>query len=628
MKNYLFLCAALYLVSIDSVFSQPVSKYAILVTIDTFLNYPPAFASKDDSLLRPVLVQKGFIVTSLKEKEATKINIVTELSRLVFRLKKGDMVIFHFSGHGISVPDTNGDETDALDEVIVPYNGNKLLNFQSVEAADSLITDDELYLYLKHISDAIGPEGHLLVSIDACHAGTVIRSSGGLHRGVGTHPSTTTPNEEAYKLGNSTIENLFAIYAAAPDENNYATYLNAQPVGALTLALSQSLTALQPGESYGDLFDRICRIILKNNLQQHPQAEGNAKRGVFNSNFRASPNYFSVERMFADTLQLNAGTVSGVYPGALFAFYAPSVQDTAGITPLATGTVNNVGLLRSEIVLNGPRASRDALLESRACLRDRSYGTLTLKVYIPEVVYATYPALKAHLSNYSAIRLQDNDNNNHHLALSVEKDSLFICTPGGLPVWGLPKSQVDSRLPSISNRLLDWMQVDFLRAETFGDANGLLRFSFDIIPVETKLVAGNQKTVKENTPVSITRDQNNQHFITLNTTFKIRVKNIGKVAAYFTVIEFSPIGDAVFLIPPKSMATQPCEFRLESGQSWDSDQIGKYWDMKPPVGHEIFKLIATEQCVNLRDAFESPGRGAKEVIAGVFSYAIPVIIKK
>ena len=49
----------------------------------------------------------------------TGTNIKKALTRLITTAQAGDILVFHFSGHGMQLPDKSGDEADGKDEAIV-----------------------------------------------------------------------------------------------------------------------------------------------------------------------------------------------------------------------------------------------------------------------------------------------------------------------------------------------------------------------------------------------------------------------------------------------------------------------------------------------------------------------------
>jgi len=61
-------------------------------------------------------------IVMITDSAATTFNILKALEMLVYEAKPGDLLVFHYSGHGSQVPDANGDETDKLDEIICPWD--------------------------------------------------------------------------------------------------------------------------------------------------------------------------------------------------------------------------------------------------------------------------------------------------------------------------------------------------------------------------------------------------------------------------------------------------------------------------------------------------------------------------
>ncbi|KAJ1551592.1 Ca(2+)-dependent cysteine protease [Nowakowskiella sp. JEL0078] len=88
-------------------------------------------------------------------------NIIGAMKWLVKDAQPGDSLFLHFSGHGATVKDSDGDEDDGLDSTIVP------LDYQSA----GQITDDEIHgLIAKPL-----PAGCRLMSIfDCCHSGSIL----------------------------------------------------------------------------------------------------------------------------------------------------------------------------------------------------------------------------------------------------------------------------------------------------------------------------------------------------------------------------------------------------------------------------------------------------------------------
>jgi hypothetical protein len=96
-----------------------------------------------------------------EHEEPTKQGIEDALSWLSSGAQAGDSLFFHYSGHGASVRDDDGDEDDGKDEALVPVDYKEA----------GLLRDDQVFQLL------VGPlaEGVQLTCIlDCCHSGTIL----------------------------------------------------------------------------------------------------------------------------------------------------------------------------------------------------------------------------------------------------------------------------------------------------------------------------------------------------------------------------------------------------------------------------------------------------------------------
>ena len=84
-------------------------------------------------------------------------NILTHLTKLINDSASYSEIWFHYSGHGSQIRDVNRDETDGLDEVIIP------VDFQT----SGVITDDELFQIIK-LSKC-----KTILVFDSCHSASV-----------------------------------------------------------------------------------------------------------------------------------------------------------------------------------------------------------------------------------------------------------------------------------------------------------------------------------------------------------------------------------------------------------------------------------------------------------------------
>lgn len=87
--------------------------------------------------------------------------IIEELEALARASVEEDLeaVWIHYSGHGCSVRDNNGDETDRMDECLVPSDYNK----------GGLVRDDEI----KRVLRLFNAKTRVVCIFDCCHSGTI-----------------------------------------------------------------------------------------------------------------------------------------------------------------------------------------------------------------------------------------------------------------------------------------------------------------------------------------------------------------------------------------------------------------------------------------------------------------------
>lgn len=104
-------------------------------------------------------------IRMLTDNSATTQNILERLEWLVDGAQPGDVLYFHYSGHGCSIPDMDYnrmEEPDGLDECIVPVD---------MDWRTKIIKDDDL----KRIFNKVPKDVNLTVTLDCCHSGDGLR---------------------------------------------------------------------------------------------------------------------------------------------------------------------------------------------------------------------------------------------------------------------------------------------------------------------------------------------------------------------------------------------------------------------------------------------------------------------
>ena len=163
-------------------------------------------------------------------------NILNNISLLVNGLLPGDEAVFHFSGHGTLIRDTNGDEATGFDSCLCPID----------YSTAGLISDDDLRISLINRI----PRGvKLYVILDCCHNGSgcdIRYKYEDFSRLIAIRPTLRWITQQKAFLQSKYAESLGDIYmiSGSRDEQTSAdAYINNQFAGALTYALMSTLRA-------------------------------------------------------------------------------------------------------------------------------------------------------------------------------------------------------------------------------------------------------------------------------------------------------------------------------------------------------------------------------------------------
>ena len=163
-KPHLLLC----LMSVSLV--THADNRALLVGIDDYEHINKLIGSKQDveNMRQFIQSEWGYQpaqIRTLTDAEATQSNILSVFDNWLIRnTRRGDKVLFYYSGHGTYVKDNwKGDESDGYDEALCPVNTSS--------SRENLILDDEIHQRLQQLKGR-----QVTLIIDACHSGTMTKS--------------------------------------------------------------------------------------------------------------------------------------------------------------------------------------------------------------------------------------------------------------------------------------------------------------------------------------------------------------------------------------------------------------------------------------------------------------------
>lgn len=179
----------------------------------------------------------------------TRENIIKQLHWLADGARAGDVLFFHYSGHGAQKEDPHGYEEDGMNETIIP------VDFQS----SGQITDDE-------ISDIIVkplPEGLRLTAVmDCCHSGTGLDLPF-TFRPRGGWKEETNPFHSACDV---------QMFSGCEDDDTSADAADpyGQPGGAMTTAFCEVLRS-RHAPSYPEFMQFLHLTMKQKRFKQRPQ---------------------------------------------------------------------------------------------------------------------------------------------------------------------------------------------------------------------------------------------------------------------------------------------------------------------------------------------------------------------
>lgn len=235
----------------------------------------------------------------LKDNDVIKTNLEQHWKWLTENAVNGDVLVFHFSGHGSNVEDLDGDEEDARDEITCLYD----MDFNN---PNSYILDDEWYEWVKQVNS----EANLIMIKDTCHSGGssrlfTVQNEKGFSEiilvekseidKVGTYHDVSIkdvsdgrflipPNLPTNQWGNNkhfersvsmASDGVTGLHLMACQEDQTAAdaYINGSFNGAFTYYLCEALR-LNPHLGSRDLMNKVTEM-LRDRYFQTPNHEGN-----------------------------------------------------------------------------------------------------------------------------------------------------------------------------------------------------------------------------------------------------------------------------------------------------------------------------------------------------------------
>jgi metacaspase-1 len=599
-------------------FSQ--KKMALLVGISQYedsKSWKVLSSLNDLKYLQTVLMQQGFRnedIFVVKEKEATLIGILAALDNLAEKSQTGDIVYFHFSGHGQQIQDDNGDEADGYDEALVPYDAKGKYDPVNYTGQNHL-RDDVLGLKLENIRKKIGPTGSLLVLLDACHSGTATRGNEfAICRGTPnpfkspeySPKNTLNLNDRAVSqdgfLQNQSA-NMVVISAASPNQVNFETKgPDGEGVGSLSMAFIKAMGELDKGSDYRILFEKIKARIQGDFPMQLPMIEGNTSQAIFDGKYLDQSELITINEWLSDTVfSISQGELQGIYKGTTV-----KIMTLTSNQVLAEGYIEKAGSFQSICHISKKLDKKEAYKIAMDAVNN---GAFVASVFIkipdnkPKPSVALNNQVLRLMKPYQYLSVSNNADFMLDIHPSVNGQSLSLLEKGDFILW---KDEIrngdtitSTAWANLLNRVKLSMRIKYLRNIPDGGtlADGV---TVQLIP--------NKK-----------QDNGNEIVFQPLDSFTLKVVNNSTKDLYYTLVDFLP-GNEVQIILPDSLSN-PDEFVLKAkGEPLIIPNVTVEENSQP--GKEILKFLFTTQPIELRNVLKrtgTRGRGNTQSIEDVLN---------
>ena len=601
----------------------------------------------DINIMHDVLVRKfGFNdrdVRIITESQATRADIEGAFrDHLITPAKPGDVVLFYFSGHGQLVPDPTawGGTRPAL--VTFDYIDQDARNgFRTHLRSDHL---RELLRELKaRMKDENGTvSGNITVILDSCHSGGGTKNemqSKGRPWDDAIDGPKPMPVAGAQPLGaggyldaDQAIAEGYTFISACRSDQTALCPVQGTKVSLLTYHLAEGLAKSGPNTTYRDLYEPVSVVLSR---LQIPQLEGDANKRVLAGTAMPAEHYWLVQDVSSGVVTLPVGFVQGMTKGSRFALYRQGTSVRKLENKLGEVEVTDVLTTSSRARLTAnPASFSDAdLAGARAVESFHNYAEQNLRVWLDGV---TLPAGWMQQDDYlvsEGVTKDDFDVAIRNMREPPDSDSILLVN--GKPVVNVQRrdgtsiaqhklaEHTDKQFAALlRNRLLgEWRWVFLsrhLKAE--GRPGDRLCVEIRVVPLNVEVdpngkplrILGTRQDFRENQALKQFR---------VGDWVTIEVRNSSQAEdVYISLLDLGPEGSVGPLFPPKTNQplTQYAPAKLAVAQGWT--RIPNFViRFNPPVGREIFKVIATLEPADFRDLIYLPpgldGKGAVNALS-------------
>jgi len=139
--------------------------HLIITALDYKMTANSLTCTKDGNNMQKLARACGVAdVQVMYDEQCTKDNVKQLIQSVGSQCGPNDMLVFYYSGHGTSIKDENGDETDGKDEAFCFVTPDGQITYESC------MTDDD---FSECVCSAVPESVQVLILTDCCHSGTI-----------------------------------------------------------------------------------------------------------------------------------------------------------------------------------------------------------------------------------------------------------------------------------------------------------------------------------------------------------------------------------------------------------------------------------------------------------------------
>lgn len=592
---------------------KPPTKIALLVGINEYepsTNWPKIHGENDVALIQEALLKRGFKqenIHLLKGKQATKKNIQQKLIEIEKKLTKQSFFVFHFSGHGQQIPDewsAHKDEVDNYDEALALYNSP--MEISNNYEGNAHLIDDDMEAYFQPIRKKIGPNGQLLLLVDACHSGTITRSevtslsnpTRGEHNRIIAPTLKTTPIEGKKEITgfnttstNKSLANYLVISATRPGDRNQEFLVNDTLYGPLSYAFSTVLSQLPYKANYRRFFTEIQTQMTNIVANQAPCIEGNQALIVGTNQLLPLDNVYE-QFTFENrtTLKIPIGRMAGIHEGSTFAFYPKGVDTTGQL--VATGKVTQAGLSTVRIRIQLEPGKNNSNIQ-KAYLLQQDFGDITIRLGLDIENKHFETLLRKKCAVISAIKIVSQSAG---IVIQQKKDQDVKVYVDNSEILSKELLDVEAVVNSLVKRtILPYAQIKFLKKLELKDTS---------VRLTAKLILDDRNEYTRNYLNQTKQFYNTEGLLYVpdSSYYYFEIKNESDKDVYLSMLEISPDYTYSAPLPYDELYREIEDYLIPAGATVSLKE--EIWAMGPPLGIEHFYIIGTDNVLDLKELID------------------------